>query len=290
MKISLISVICVPKLQTNPLMKYIIITTVLLSGFATNAQESGQSIVNAERAFAAMSVKEGINKSFTANFDTSCVVFVKGKAVNGYQLYSNNADRGGVLNWEPEYVGISSTNHIGFSTGPYTYRQSTNDTVTGRGQFTSIWKFNENSEWKAVLDMGASYGTNAERVTAVKIFTSDISSSKVAKSASALSIENDFINEYKKVGNLAFNNRVTNDSWFNRKNHHPYYGLQNVRAAIVTIPDTLQFTPIAGELSENGDFAYVYGNVTLHDNVENYLRVWIRKGKEWKLILQVLNW
>jgi hypothetical protein len=271
-------------------MKHHLTTIALLCSITTLAQNSGQSIINAERAFAAMSLKEGINKSFTANFDTSCVVFVKGKAVNGYQLYGNSTDRGGILNWEPEYVGISSTKEIGFSTGPYTYKKGANDTVSGRGQFTTIWKFNNYNEWKAILDMGASYGTNAERVTAVKIFTSDFSSSKVAKSETALSVENDFIAEYKKVGNLAFNNRVTNDSWFNRKNHHPYYGLQNVRNVILSIPDTLHFTPIAGELTQNRDFAYVYGSVTIHDNVENYLRVWIRKGKEWKLILQVLNW
>ncbi|MDI3319629.1 hypothetical protein [Pinibacter soli] len=271
-------------------MKYYIMIVVLLCSNKIHAQNSGQSIVNAERAFAAMSTRVGINKSFTANFDTSCVVFVKGKAVNGYQLYGNNVGRGGVLNWEPEYVGISSTKHIGFSTGPYTYKQSANDTVSGRGQFTTIWKFNENSEWKAVLDMGASYGSNNERVTAVKIFTSDFNSTKVAKSQNALSIENDFINEYQKVGKLAFNNHITNDSWFNRKNHHPYYGLENLRAAVASIPDTLHFAPIAGELSQSGDFAYVYGNVMTHENVENYLRVWIRKGKEWKLILQVLNW
>jgi len=271
-------------------MKHHLVIISLALSTALHAQESGESIVRAERAFAALSVKEGINKSFTANFDTSCVVFVKGKAVNGHQLYSTNPDKGGVLNWEPEYVGISSTKDIGFSTGPYTYKQSANDTITGRGQFTTIWKLNKDGDWKAVLDMGASYGTNAERVTAVKIFTSDFSSTKVAISQSALSIENDFINEYKKVGSLAFHERVTSKSWFNRKNNHPYYGLQNVKSAIISIPDTLHFTPIAGELTQNGDFAYVYGTVTIHDNVENYLRVWIRKGKEWKLILQVLNW
>ena len=271
-------------------MKHHITTIAFLYCISLQAQESGQSIVNAERAFAAMSVKEGINKAFTKNFDTSCVVFVKGKAVNGYQLYSNNGDKGGLLNWEPEYVGISSTKEIGFSTGPYTYKLSADDTVAGRGQFTTIWKLNKDYDWKAVLDMGASYGTNAERVTAVKIFTSGFNSTKVESSQSALSIENDFINEYQKVGSLAFNARVTKDSWFNRKNNHPYYGLQNIKAAILSIPDTLHFTPIAGELAQTGDFAYVYGTVTTHDTVENYLRVWIRKGKEWKLILQVLNW
>lgn len=271
-------------------MKYHIITIALLLGSSLHAQESGESIVRAERAFAAMSVKEGINKAFTANFDTGCIVFVKGKAVNGYQLYSTNADKGGLLNWEPEYVGISSTKDIGFSTGPYTYKQSANDTVSGRGQFTTIWKLNNDGAWKAILDMGASYGSNNERITAVQIFTSDFSSTKIAKSQSALSIENDFINDYNKVGKLAYNKLVNRDTWFNRKNNHPYHGLQNIKLAINSIPDTLHFTPIAGELTQNGDFAYVYGNVMIHDNVENYLRVWIRKGKEWKLILQVLNW
>jgi hypothetical protein len=215
---------------------------------------------------------------------------VRGKAVNGYQLYSNNADKGGVLNWEPEYVGISSSKTIGFSTGPYTYKQSPTDTAAGRGQFTTIWKLNSNGDWKAILDMGASYATNDERVTVAKIFTSDFSSTKIAISQNALSIDNDFISEYKKTGTIAFANRITKESWLNRKDHHPCYEMQNLREAVASIPDTLHFVPIAGELSQSGDFAYVYGSVTLRDNVENYLRVWIRKGKEWKLILQVLNW
>jgi hypothetical protein len=271
-------------------MKYYIISIVLLYSITAGAQESAKSIVSAERAFAAMSMKEGISRSFTANFDTACIVFVKGKPVNGYQLYSNNADKGGVLHWEPEYVGISSSNNIGFSTGPYTYKQSANDTVCGRGQFTTIWKLNSGEDWKAVLDMGASYGNNNERITAVKEFTSGFISTKVATSETALSIENEFINEYNKIGSLAYNTRITKDSWLNRKGHHPYYGLSNLRDAIATIPSHLQFTPIAGEISQSGDFAYVYGSVPIDGNVENYLRVWIRKGKEWKLILQVLNW
>lgn len=274
----------------NPSMKYYIIALALLWSIALHAQENGESIVRAEKAFAAMSVQDGINKAFTANFDTGCVVFVRGKAVNGYQLYSSNADKGGVLNWEPEYVGISSSKSLGFSTGPYTYKQNVTDTLADRGQFTTIWKLNNNGDWKAVLDMGISYATNAERVTVAKIFTSDFSSTKIAISQSALSIENAFINEYKKTGSLAFANRITRDSWLNRNNHYPCYGWQNLQDAVASIPDTLRFVPIAGELSQSGDFAYVYGSVIIRDNVENYLRVWIRKGKEWKLILQVLNW
>ena len=41
-------------------------------------------------------------------------------------------------------------------------------------------------------------------------------------------------------------------------------------------------------MASSGDLGYVYGTTTINGKADNYLRIWRREGKEWKLVLEVL--
>lgn len=59
------------------------------------------------------------------------------------------------LTWEPLNAEISSSNDLGYTYGRYTRKYLIDGkTKTDNGFYTTIWKKNENNEWKIIHDIG----------------------------------------------------------------------------------------------------------------------------------------
>jgi ketosteroid isomerase-like protein len=60
------------------------------------------------------------------------------------------------LRWEPMNADVSKDGAMGYTYGKYvrTLKDSEGNVNTKEGKYTSIWKKQDNGEWKIALDMG----------------------------------------------------------------------------------------------------------------------------------------
>ena len=137
-------------------MKYALFIPALVFSFCVAAQKAAiDDLFNTENSFAAWSVEHGTKAAFLNFLDSNAVVFEKGKAVNGIDVWIKKAAGAGILNWRPTYGFISSSGDLGITTGPWTFQpKTTNDSVVASGQFSTVWKKNKGGVWKVVLDLG----------------------------------------------------------------------------------------------------------------------------------------
>src|SRR5262245_17714124 len=122
-----------------------IVSTILLTAFLspTCAQRPVDELINAERSFAAYSVANGTKDAFLKFLDSNGIIFEKGKAVNGIEAWTKRDKGPGILYWWPQVAEIAGSNDFGYTTGPWTFRQSATDTVIARGQYSTVWHKNK---------------------------------------------------------------------------------------------------------------------------------------------------
>src|SRR6476661_746051 len=122
---------------------------------ASFAQEVNP-VVSAERAFAALAMKENVRAAFIANMNDSSMVGGRGKLVKGLPIYLNQKPyTTGRLIWEPKFTAMAASGDMGFNSGPYSLR--VNGKTVGYGDFATIWLKQPDGSWKFLLDLGNSH-------------------------------------------------------------------------------------------------------------------------------------
>jgi hypothetical protein len=252
------------------------------------SQKNITGLINAEKAFAKYALDSNTRDAFVKFLDTGNVALNQGKVFNGYQTWVKREKRPAKLIWEPEFAVIAGSNEYGLITGPYEFKLSLNDTAIGKGNFTSIWHYNSNGEWKNILDHGMGYTAKREPVTTIKSIELKENKNQTANNDSVI-IENNFIAAFNAIGKSAYSSFASKEIWFNTQGHLPVNGINNLSVALKAIADGIEFTPLGSGISAGKDFIYVYGATKLNDKPGNYVRVWVKENDSWKLILQVLN-
>jgi ketosteroid isomerase-like protein len=58
------------------------------------------------------------------------------------------------LIWKPDFVDVSNSGDLGYTYGKYIYSfvDPSGETITTEGVFHTVWKRQEDGEWKFVLD------------------------------------------------------------------------------------------------------------------------------------------
>ena len=115
-------------------------------------------LLQTDREFSAMSVREGMFKAFLYYIADDGVILrdnsfpAKGKE-NLSTRFSGKTDTTFILSWEPLFEKISESGDLG-----YTYGLHTNtDKITGeiaKGTYITIWQKQQDGSWKFVLDTG----------------------------------------------------------------------------------------------------------------------------------------
>ena len=92
----------------------------LLSGSLRSEMDG---LVEAERAFARLSVAMGTREAFLANLSDESVLFRPGP-VPGKSWTKDSAPPATQLNWQPEFADISQAADLGYTTGPWELRRT----------------------------------------------------------------------------------------------------------------------------------------------------------------------
>ena len=115
-------------------------------------------IADAERAFAAMAKREGLQAAFSAFAAEDAVIERNGRLIRGREaiaaFYADARYRRAGLAWSPERVEVSASGDLGYTWGSYTFTatDSLGTAQRSEGIFHTVWKRQPDGSWKFVWD------------------------------------------------------------------------------------------------------------------------------------------
>lgn len=268
-------------------------------------QASFESLIAAERAFSKASVEKGPREAFLAFLADDGLLFEPGPVNGKKQWEPRPAQAPGVLIWRPIHSDIAASGDLGYNTGPYELRPNDPSRPKGYGHFMSIWKKQADGTWKVAVDMGnrhpAPSGSEPTvdgpdvpiRLAGVKPATGKAGAPEIA-----VLVEEDrtFGKEVASSGTeAAYLARLAAEPRLYRDGSYPAVGMAAARKALAGAAP-LSTEPLGGDISKAGDFGYTYGEYQVQADpgagkpeAGHYTRIWRKQGKDWKLLLEVLN-
>ncbi len=115
-----------------------------------------RELLEADRAFSALSARAGMAAAFTAYIDPrdgaliQPGVFAEGAGPLAAALAGAGPDL--MLVWEPDRALASLAGDLGVTTGRFT--RTVNGAVDGRGRYVSVWRRDAAGAWKVVMEIG----------------------------------------------------------------------------------------------------------------------------------------
>ena len=275
-----------------------------VGGGCAAADEPWREMVASEKAFAAMSVREGIRASFLAYLAEGSVI-LRPEPVPARPLYEKvPADRPARLNWYPSYAWISLSGDMGYTTGPWEIRRQAGEDPSAWGHFVSVWRKGEDGRWQVAFDAGVSHprpeppippasGQPARPAPEVKppfsVPPLRPETLVEAEQRLAAAVAKDLLP--KVVERLG-----TADVRLYRSEHFP--GIGPSAAAFLASPEPGRWTwqTLGTGLSKAGDLGYVYGTAEFTSAVSaadtpparfGFCRIWRLEHGKWRLGLDI---
>ena len=247
----------------------------LLIGFAPIAIASVESLIEAELSFSRTTGKIGIKEGFLQYLAEDAILF-RPHAVPGRQWIRDHPAPSGILSWKPSHAEISGADDLGFTTGPFTFREKEGEEPSSYGQFFSIWRKQPDGSWKVVLDAGINHEKPAGEIK----LTSRAVGRKPA-STELLAAEKKLLSSTDESAASISREIMADDVITLRNRQHPKRGIHMEEKASLA---TCQFHRDQLEISSSGDLAYVYGTYSCPGETGVYVRVW-RKDDIWQIAL-----
>jgi ketosteroid isomerase-like protein len=137
---------------------FIIIFILIISCTKSTKNPAAGILLQKDRDFSSMSVKEGMFKSFLYYIDEDGVILrnnsypSKGKETLR-ERFAGKTDTAFILSWEPLFAKISESGEIGYTYGIHTNTDKSTGEIT-KGTYITIWQKQTDGSWKFVLDTG----------------------------------------------------------------------------------------------------------------------------------------
>src|SRR6476659_2820488 len=120
------------------------ILLILVVTVVAQAQSALHDMVKTEQAFSKMAEEKNMRDAFLAFIADDGLLFRPG-AVNGKQWMQEHpvppSDKNPLLAWQPAFAGMSVSGDLGFTTGPWEFKEDRSDQTPSRyGDFVTVWK------------------------------------------------------------------------------------------------------------------------------------------------------
>jgi ketosteroid isomerase-like protein len=128
----------------------------------TNRPSALQSLLEAERAFAKMSVDQGSQAAFLRHMAPDGLLY-RPRVVRAHAyLAARPFSAVGGLLWEPVFADVSTAGDLGYTTGPWINSHRGDARAQPMfGQYVTIWRRQRAGGWKAELHAGIAHGPDA---------------------------------------------------------------------------------------------------------------------------------
>jgi len=278
-------------------------------GFGQKAKQKSplQAMVETERAFAAMSAAQGIRPSFMAFIADDGILF-RPMAVKGKQWMIDHpvppSEKRPLLSWYPSFAGIARSGDLGFTTGPWEYKNDLHDSkAVAWGHFLTVWKRQANGQWKFAIDLGISNPQPAQAEASWEL-PENYRTPKHRKGFWTFSIDALLAQDRKfsqasamHGARAAFADYASAAVRLYRDEKFPLVGRE---PAIALLPDSSSvwtWEPAAGDVAIADDLGYTYGAYKLTTvgvapkiiESGNYFRIWKKENGAWKVLFDLTN-
>lgn len=137
---------------------FVVLTVILMNSCKTDDVSTlKKQILNSDIAFSDYSVENGYSKAFIEFADDSAVLLKPNRlpvvGINEIKKLYSQGNSEIVLSWKPSFVDVAECGELGYTYGIWTLLNK-KDSILGQGTYLSIWKKQNNGEWKYVLDTG----------------------------------------------------------------------------------------------------------------------------------------
>lgn len=263
-------------------------------------KQNREALVQMEHDFARAAATKGTRDAFLEFIADDGILFQPGP-INGKKFWTERQPRKGLLSWEPIFADVSRAGDLGYTTGPWEFRQNgADDQPVAFGQYFTIWKKQSDGSWKFVLDRGV--GSEKPFATKILLFPlNDEDSTTSGKfdveggGATLTKLETEFSGRSVKKGAPdAFDFYLADDGRILRENVPPAVGRNAALSLISARQGTLSWQVTAADISTSGDLGYTYGVFELKSGMAapehgSYVHVWKRQYGKWKVVMDIMS-
>jgi ketosteroid isomerase-like protein len=264
--------------------------------FADSLKTELDSLAQAEREFARLSLAQGVRDAFLANLGEDSIIF-RPNAVAGRQWFENNPPPPTLrLEWAPEFADIASSGDLGYTTGPFERRRTPQD-PPAFGHYVTLWRKQADGKWKVALDTGISHAMSPKPASvASPRISSDVQKQRApneieAARAALVQREGRYSSDPQSVlVQLDSAARVYREGGF------PVMGRNAIRDALSGVKGAFTWKLTKVEVSKSADFGYTYGTADFKPadaskpiESSNFVRIWKKQGADWKVLLDLLD-
>ncbi|SRR5581483_7719318 len=253
-------------------------------------QDAGQSLVDAEKSFAQTSLDRGIHDSFLKFFADDCVMFAPGPT-NGKKIFEKFKDEDRKLFWQPAFAAIAKSGDFGITTGPWEMRRS--EKPVGFGQFVSVWKKQNDGNWKVIFDTGIDNPQPKQSPGDVEILRPNDREVHVDLAQSAFDHADESLrNTIKEGAGSALIVVAADPIRVLRDDVSPAIGKPAARLMLNADQSKMTRNNEGGGMSASGDLAYKYGSYSAErGNVTergHFLTIWrAESDDDWRVIVDL---
>lgn len=117
-----------------------------------------EEIAQAEKAFNDYAQKNSVKEAFLTFAHENAVINRRDSIIDGKEAIANYFDNQTLKNvslqWKPDFIDVSSSGDMAYTYGKYTFSAIAPDStvINASGVFHTVWKRDENGEWKYVYD------------------------------------------------------------------------------------------------------------------------------------------
>lgn len=285
----------------------VLVTCLVISLSSATAQQTPREkqlneLADAERAFAAFTVKEGFRDGFIKFFADDGIGFGPHPERTREKLLKSPPQTGPrklIFNWAPMSGDISDAGDLGYTTGPLLFTDlSENPKPPSHGMYFSVWQKQSDDTWKVVVDMGI------DTPNAVAAIDTKFTAATQVGSRRHNPMKGTPNDDYKKLdwnlwGSIAktstvaaYGSKLDKQFRVHRKGKMPatdWTGLATL------LDSATRFEIIDGKVASSGDLAFTYGKYTsdfgqMKTETGYYVHVWRRDAEsKWKLVADVQN-
>ena len=276
---------------------------VLCIAVMAQGQPALQEMVKTEQAFSKMAEEKNTRDAFMAFIADDGLLFRPG-AVNGKKWMIEHpvppTDKKPLLAWQPAFAGMSRAGDLGFTTGPWEFKEDINDKKpSGYGHFVTLWKKQADGSWKFVVDLGI---THPKPGGPQKLWNPSAQKMKPDPFAYPMTPE-DLMARERKYADLAkqglfeaFLSYSSPEVRLYRVGSLPFVGIQPAATAFAATKGQLTWQPLGADVSNSGDLGYTHGTYEVTDDTKkvtergSYVHIWKKNDTgSWRVVLDVAN-
>lgn len=266
-------------------------------------------VVGAEHAFAQQSIDEGMKPAFLAYAAPEGIIVNRLGPVNAIETWSKRDPAPtGLLTWWPTYADVSRAGDMGWTTGPFEFREKpTDEKPADTGHFFTVWRKQPDGAWKWVLDLGVQHPAPATTET---VLTYPAGLRKYERPAAPVpndveAARQSLVEAERKLSELSVSEgfrtallaHADESLRFYRQGTFPVVGKASFAKAIKVLGELVTWEPLKTDVAASGDLGYAYGAYAIQPKGSErpsekgyYARVWKReRGGVWRVVFNVAN-